>query len=764
MASELCMNCFSVKGQYETCPFCGYAEGTPTEQPHYLKPGTILKEHFIVGTAIGAGGFGIIYKCYDTTLGVIVAIKEFFPVGLVNRAAGDKNVEVMSDERQAEYDIQIKRFLMEAQSIARFGKARDIVNVFDFFQENNTAYIVMEYIDGVLLKDYLDEHGALSVSKALRIIEQITDAVKKIHANGIIHRDISPDNIFIASDGSVKVFDFGAAILSEDDGKNTGEKVIKVGYSAPEQYRDNTKQGYYTDIYSVGAILYQMLTGVKPVESTDREHGDELRSPLALGVKIEANLDRAVMEALAVQPELRFQSIVQFLEAIDGKRKAEYPEQKVKARKRKRVMAVAFSCLVLAAAVIGGLLFNNTVKHSDRLYNDNAKIDKATDIVVWVDNAKMKNTVEKTVSRANMNMRDKKGTVKHDAGEFTKEQKKENPRITVEVVDISAKTSGYKSVEDALKDAEKGKISYPDIVQTDSIPDIKKYKNSMVSFKDNVYAMLNTEDYCYMSAYSKYFPDMKQMPTSFDITLLYTLNNIKTDKKTSLGSGWYNKNDNSDNTEFIELKDILKKADDAENSVYIDDNYVTLLALYQNIKKVNSDGTWDKNDSSVLKTEQKLKEITKKAEKVKWLKSRSDYKKKLKKADRQGKTMYGVNILSGIEFRKELYKTQAEENDGYKMMIPTIDGKMLVRYNGKFSVFDNKDKNRKLAAERLVYYMVAQDDFEDGEMQTYPLISNANGLVAATEISGQKNLVKLINDIQVPCEVLATGMGMTDGH
>lgn len=408
MASELCMNCFSVKGQYETCPFCGYAEGTPTEQPHYLKPGTILKEHFIVGTAIGAGGFGIIYKCYDTTLGVIVAIKEFFPVGLVNRAAGDKNVEVMSDGRQAEYDIQIKRFLMEAQSIARFGKARDIVNVFDFFQENNTAYIVMEYIDGVLLKDYLEEHGALSVSKALSIIEQITDAVKKIHANGIIHRDISPDNIFIANDGSVKVFDFGAAILSEDDGKNTGEKVIKVGYSAPEQYRDNAKQGYYTDIYSVGAILYQMLTGVKPIESTDREHGDELRSPLALGIKIEANLDRAVMEALAVQPELRFKSILQFLEAINGKRKAEYPEQKVKAKKRKRVMAVVFSCLVVAAVIIGGLLFNNTVKHSDRLYNENAKIDKATDIVVWVDNAKMKNTVEKTVSRANMNVRDKK--------------------------------------------------------------------------------------------------------------------------------------------------------------------------------------------------------------------------------------------------------------------------------------------------------------------------------------------------------------------
>ena len=154
MASELCMNCFSVKGKYEVCPFCGYAEGTPPSQPHYLVPGTILGNHFIVGTVIGMGGFGITYKCYDTTLGVIVAVKEFYPAGLVNRAPGERRVGLLSGEKKTQYQEQLKRFMVEAQSIAQFGKAKDIVNVYDYFEENNTAYIIMEYIDGVLLKDY----------------------------------------------------------------------------------------------------------------------------------------------------------------------------------------------------------------------------------------------------------------------------------------------------------------------------------------------------------------------------------------------------------------------------------------------------------------------------------------------------------------------------------------------------------------------------------------------------------------------------------
>ena len=759
MANELCMNCFSVKGPYEVCRYCGYVEGTPPEQPHYLRPGTVLKGHFIVGTAIGVGGFGITYKCYDATLGVIVAIKEFFPVGLVNRSPGEMKVGLLSGEKEKQYKNQIKRFLMEAQSIAQFGKANDIVNVFDYFEENNTAYIVMEYIDGVLLKDYLEKQGALLPDIAMTIIEPVVEALKKIHASGIIHRDISPDNIFIAGEDSVKVFDFGAAILNDESGAKEGEKVIKVGYSAPEQYRDSAGQGYFTDIYSIGAILYQMITGQKPIESTEREYKDELKSPLELGFDIEPNLDRAIMEALAVQPALRFQGIQQFDDAINGKRKAEYPKVKLRIRKRKRIMVACMSLLALAAIGVGGLFFNNKIKHSDKLYNENAKIEKATDIVVWVDNDKMKDTVEKTVSRANMKVKSAvKSTKTSDGGQFTKEQKAENPKITVEVKNISDKNSGYKDMDAALKAAKDGKEKYPDMIQTDDITDITSGEKKMVSLKDNVYAMLNLRDYSYMSAYSKYYPDMKQMPTSFDIVLMYALKDIQTsrDKKSLMESRWYGKDGDYDNCKTVELDEILKNAGSGSESVYIDRKYRTLLSLYQNSTDVNSDGTWDSSDEDIKSSIKQFDDVS--ADTVSWLKDKNNYGKKQFESNSEN-YLKGINIISGIEYRKELYKTQAAESDGYRLLIPVIDGKMLVRYTGTFSIFDNDDKDKKLASERLLYYMVAQDDFEDGEIQNYPLVLSSNGLEAATAISGQRSLEKMIKEIQTPCIMLNTNDG-----
>ena len=144
MASELCMNCFSVKGQYEVCPFCGYVEGTKPKQPHYLTP---------VGNAIGFGGFGITYKCFDTTLGVVVAVKEFYPAGLVNRAPGECSVGLLSGDKQNQYQAQLKRFLMEAQSNAQFGKAKDIVN----------GYSEMELYR--IIRDYGEEKFAKNIAK-----------------------------------------------------------------------------------------------------------------------------------------------------------------------------------------------------------------------------------------------------------------------------------------------------------------------------------------------------------------------------------------------------------------------------------------------------------------------------------------------------------------------------------------------------------------------------------------------------------------------
>ena len=266
-----CPNCFqSDCFNGRLCYQCGYEQKAAVDS-RAMRAGVLLKNRYFLGRVLGIGGFGITYKCFDTTLGVVVAVKEFYPAGLVNRAPGECSVGLLSGDKQNQYQAQLKRFLMEAQSIAQFGKAKDIVNVYDFFEANNTAYIIMEYVDGVLLKDYLERQGRMEPEVALNVIHPIIEAVKKIHAKGIIHRDISPDNIFISDERNVKIFDFGAAQLNDSSEGMAGEKIIKVGYSAPEQYRDKSKQGFFTDIYSVGAILYQMVTGIKPMEATERE-------------------------------------------------------------------------------------------------------------------------------------------------------------------------------------------------------------------------------------------------------------------------------------------------------------------------------------------------------------------------------------------------------------------------------------------------------------------------------------------------------------
>ncbi len=336
MANQLCFQCFKIKGDYEVCPYCGYSEKTTAKQAYQLAPGTVLHNRYIIGTCIGFGGFGITYKAFDSVLSVVVAIKEFYPAGLVNRAEGEIKVGVFSGEKEEEFKNQLKRFLEEARNMALFSKEKDIVNAIDYFEENNTAYIIMEYVDAPLLKAKLKEKGRFESAEAVKYILAILDALSKVHYQGIIHKDMSPDNIFLTGEDSVKLFDFGAAKLQGTESERTEVAVVKAGYTPPEQYRSKNEQGPFMDIYAVGAIFYEMVTGEKPMEAPDRSVCDELKKPGEFGIGIDERLERVILKALALQPELRFQTAEQFKNAIVSQKKVELPEEEIKRRKLKK--------------------------------------------------------------------------------------------------------------------------------------------------------------------------------------------------------------------------------------------------------------------------------------------------------------------------------------------------------------------------------------------------------------------------------------------
>lgn len=753
--AELCMNCFSVKGQYEVCPYCGYAEGTPPSQPHYLTPGTILGNHFILGTSIGVGGFGITYRAYDTTLGVIVAVKEFYPVGLVNRSPGERQVGLLSGEKEKQYQEQISRFLMEAQSIAQFGKAKDIVNVYDFFEENNTAYIIMEYIDGVLLKDYLEKRGKMDVQTALAIIEPIVEAVKKIHAQGIIHRDISPDNIFIAGDDAVKIFDFGAARLNDSREGLAAEKVIKVGYSAPEQYRDASDQGYYTDIYSIGAILYQMVTGIKPVESTEREFRDEMPSPRELGVEIDNNLDRTIMEALAVQPELRFQGIGQLDEAIRGKRMAEYPKVKLKRKKRKRNLVVAFSMLFLAFIVMGVALVNTVFRKENRMFDSNVTEDTVT---IWVDSDFAKTEFEE-VARKLVDVRD-------TDSEAVTQMKKENKNVQYHVVNIEKEYAG-KSMETLLREKH-GTEDFPDVFISDEVEDINQYQ--LVSYKDNVFQGLNPEDYYFLSEYQRYNPDMKEMPTSFDVMLFYAvgkkgddswakkMKKRKITQSTLLGAA------EEDGT--IPLEKILAANDHKKGGkeyTWCSDQSAVRLSVMENKESLDAkEGklTFEEDFVGSYSSWIGMMAETLGQDAVRWRQTE----------EKNAPWMRGNSFLAGAGYRSVLYEAKCgSQRIPYEVYVPTAGGKMLVEYGDKLAISAESSKNRQTAAMRFVYFAMEQQFCVANADTAYPISAaefdlegGKTGSAFATffESNREQSAVRdLIQEKSYPCILIPRGSG-----
>lgn len=737
MASELCMNCFSVKGKYEVCPYCGYAEGTPPEHPQYLTPGTILANHFIVGTAIDMGGFGITYRCYDTTLGIAVAVKEFFPAGLVNRAPGESMVGLLSGDKQQQYRVELKRFLMEAQSIAQFGKAKDIVNVYAFFEENNTAYIIMEYIDGVLLKDYLEKQGKMEPQVALHIIDLIINAVKKIHSKGIIHRDISPDNIFISSEDAIKVFDFGAAQLNDSaEGKNC-EKVIKVGYSAPEQYRDKSNQGFYTDIYSVGAILYQMLTGIKPMESTEREHKDTLKSPLELGVKIEPNVDRAIMEAMAVQPELRFQNIQQFEDALHSKRIAEYPNVKLKKKKHRRNWIIGAVATAVLALGVGFGLMNTVFKSENPVFESQLSEGK---IEVWVDNASQKDALTYIVNESYHQKSEKA------SDSSTANWLKENKKIEVEVVDVSEGAPEGTDTETLMQtklDQAKEAGTMPDMFITDNVEDLSKY--DLMSYEDNVYKAVEDkmDEYLYLSDYKEYYKDMNEMPTGIDSLFVY---GYKLDNAES-SSPYLDSDANS-----VSMEDLKKENENMY--LMVPPAILAPAAVLQNEDCFDvKQGLIQPDDTMVSN----LYQLVAKNE-------TASGKKIMKNSDGVDYGLYGNTALAGRSFYQKLIsatkadKISKNQVKDFTMKVATEQDRMLIQYKNAYAISADSTTNEKNACMRLLWTILganAEMIYSGDDNEPFPI--NKKAFIDFFESNSKMTAFKDMVLNKEPCIIVGRG-------
>ena len=310
---KLCRGCMKEKKELDSaCEYCGFDSINYQPNNHWLPLNTILNGKYLVGKVLGEGGFGITYIAIDLNLNMPVAIKEYYPNGFVSRDTTvlNNNVTKYQGEKLEFFEKGLDRFLTEARSIAQFYQTSGIAKVIDFFKENDTAYIVMEYVDGITLKQYLkDKGGKLDIDTVLALIKPVITSLEEVHKAGLIHRDISPDNIMINSKGDLKLLDFGAARKYEDSENKSLSIMLKPGYAPEEQYRTRGVQGPFTDVYALCATMYKMITGKTPPESLERRAEDIIAWPSSLGIVIPENIESTLKKGMEILSKDRIQDM-----------------------------------------------------------------------------------------------------------------------------------------------------------------------------------------------------------------------------------------------------------------------------------------------------------------------------------------------------------------------------------------------------------------------------------------------------------------------
>ena len=320
-----------------------------------LEMGYRLNGRYRVCRSLGQGGFGITYLAEDELLGQKIVIKEYFPTAFARRA-DDGSIRIMEETDRAAFTEGRNRFLREARILTSLLDVPGVVKAWNYFQENQTAYLVMEYVQGISLRSWLEQNGEVpSFDEALEMLRPVVLALANIHKKGLLHRDITPDNLMVGANGTVKLLDFGSArsYLREKDSEMTQTVLLKSGYAPPEQYDGKSVQGPWTDIYALSATLYEMITGCMPEDALQRQIRDELIEPSIYGAKITPEQEEHLLKrGLALDERERYTSVREFSSDF-------YPEEKLRevryGRSGRRIAAISGGVLMAGLLLISGL-------------------------------------------------------------------------------------------------------------------------------------------------------------------------------------------------------------------------------------------------------------------------------------------------------------------------------------------------------------------------------------------------------------------------
>lgn len=320
--TKVCLGCLrQIDLRDDRCPFCGF-DPLRVQNPRYLRVGTKLNDRYVVGKKLGEGGFGITYTGYDIVKKTPVAIKEYFPAGIAGRDTSlgrNNDLQVYDGRNGKRYEEGLERFAREGKTQSQLKHLEHVVNVYDYFEENRTGYLIMEFVPGITVHERVEREGVFSPEEMMITIRPLLKDLAIIHSKDLLHRDISPENIMLRPDGVTKLIDFGAArtvMMGEEQMDKSVTVLVRRQYTPKEQYLTKGNYGPWTDIYALCATVYYMLSGAEPMPALEREENDLLKPLIEVCPEVGKELSDVIEKGMAITIEDRFQSVEELLKKL----------------------------------------------------------------------------------------------------------------------------------------------------------------------------------------------------------------------------------------------------------------------------------------------------------------------------------------------------------------------------------------------------------------------------------------------------------------